>query len=171
MTRPSISSGEPRASAPGAPVLIRRAREVKGLTQRELGERVGLSQSAVCRLESGGLAPPPDLLARITHVLDLPADALCAVFAGAEPQQWRQWVWASPRTPNEKLLLLALLDRPDARSAVDVLIARTGLGTGTVRSLTERLLCEGLLRCEEDPDQWRTVLAFAGYPGQAPGSA
>lgn len=168
MRCPSISPGEPRASAPG---LIRRAREVKGLTQRELGERVGLSQSAVCRLESGGLAPPPDLLARITQVLDLPADAVSAVFAGADPQQWRQWVWASRRTPNEKLLLLALLDRPDARSGVDVLIARTGLGTGTVRSLTERLLCEGLLRREVDRDRWCTVLAFAGYPGEAAGSA
>jgi hypothetical protein len=120
-------------------------------------------------LESGGLAPPPDLLARITHVLDLPADALCAVFAGAEPQQWRQWVWASPRTPNEKLLLLALLDQPGARGALDALTSRTGLGSGTVRSLAESLLRDGLLRREADHATRRTLLALAGRPGEPAG--
>jgi len=144
--------------------LIGRAREVKGLTQRELGARVGLSQSAVSRLENGHPMISPELLARIGTVLDLPGDALCALLVGADPPQWRQWVWASRCKPTEKLLLLALLDRPDARSALDELAACTGLGAGTVRSLTAELIRGGLLRRETDHRTRHPVLALARHP-------
>ncbi|MCF7985554.1 MAG: helix-turn-helix domain-containing protein [Thiohalocapsa sp.] len=144
--------------------LIRRARQLKGLTQRELGELLGLSQSAVSRLESSPGAPTPDLLPRIAAVLELPADALSFVLVGADAEQCRQWIWSSRLTPNEKLLLAALLDSPQARSELDMLMTRTGLGAGTVRSLTDKLTRDGLLRREVDRERRITLLALAARP-------
>ena len=162
----SASSGRLGASAHRGDRsdLIRRARQLKGLTQRELGERLGLSQAAVSRLENSPFGLDPDLLPRVAAVLDLPDDALCSILAGADAGQWRQWVWASQRTPNEKLLLLALLDRPDARSDLETLIVRTGLGTGTVRSLTDKLLRDGVLRREAEHAHRTSLLALAARP-------
>ena len=50
---------------------LRRLREAQGLSQRELAEQVGTTQSAIARLEAGN--NPPNLL-----LLDRIADALGA---------------------------------------------------------------------------------------------
>lgn len=41
----------------GAPTLIREARLARGLTQRELAERLGTTQAAVAKLERPGTNP------------------------------------------------------------------------------------------------------------------
>jgi transcriptional regulator with XRE-family HTH domain len=166
MSMPSATAGETAAQVTGAKVgcLIRSARQVKGLTQRELGASVGLPQSEVSRLERRGVARAPDVLARIAAVLDVPTDLLCAASASGNERQWRQWLWASRHKPYEKLLLLALLDSPDAESELDALMARTGLGAGTARSMTESLRRQGLLRIEVDRARRRTIIALARRP-------
>ena len=45
-------------------------RVARGLSQRELAQRVGTTQSAIARLESGGRPPRIDTLLRIADALD-----------------------------------------------------------------------------------------------------
>ena len=49
---------------------IRALREKKGLSQRELAERIGTTQSAIARLEGGNVSPSLPTLDRIAHALD-----------------------------------------------------------------------------------------------------
>jgi transcriptional regulator with XRE-family HTH domain len=48
-------------------VLIRRARKRAGLTQAELAERAGVTQSTIARLERGGGNPTFLMLERVLH--------------------------------------------------------------------------------------------------------
>jgi ribosome-binding protein aMBF1 (putative translation factor) len=48
-----------------------RARLARGLTQAELAERIGTTQSAIARLESGGAKPSFDMLGRLAAALDV----------------------------------------------------------------------------------------------------
>jgi ribosome-binding protein aMBF1 (putative translation factor) len=48
---------------------IRAAREAKGLTQTELGRRISTSQSAVARLEAGGVQPSLETMSRLSVAL------------------------------------------------------------------------------------------------------
>jgi ribosome-binding protein aMBF1 (putative translation factor) len=50
---------------------VRRAREDRGLTQAELAARIGSTQPALARLESGGVTPTLDMLRRIAEALGL----------------------------------------------------------------------------------------------------
>ena len=45
-------------------------RRARGLSQKELAELTGTTQSAIARLESGGRPPRIDTLLRITEALD-----------------------------------------------------------------------------------------------------
>ena len=56
-----------QANELGAKVRLRR--EEAGLSQRELAERIGTTQSAIARLESGGVLPTIATLARIADAL------------------------------------------------------------------------------------------------------
>ena len=57
--------------------LLRRRRLEKKMTQRALGDLVGLSASAVGMYESSRRLPDVDTLYRISAVLGIPADRLC----------------------------------------------------------------------------------------------
>lgn len=48
---------------------IRRLREARGLSQRELAERVGTTQSAIARLEAGKISPSLPTLDRVAGAL------------------------------------------------------------------------------------------------------
>ena len=66
--------------------LIKAARERKGLTQRELGERVGLPQSHLSKIESAQVDLQASSLIEIARALDLelallPRSALPAIQA------------------------------------------------------------------------------------------
>ena len=49
---------------------IRTLREARGLSQRELAERVGTTQSAIARLEGGNISPSLPTLDKIAEALD-----------------------------------------------------------------------------------------------------
>lgn len=51
--------------------LIRQARKAQKLTQKELGERMGVSVSAVNRYESGKINNSVDMLERIADALNM----------------------------------------------------------------------------------------------------
>ena len=56
-------------------------RMAMGLSQRELAERCGTTQSAIARLERGGRPPRIDTLLRIAEALD------CELVVELEPRQ------------------------------------------------------------------------------------
>lgn len=145
--------------------LIRRAREASGLTQRELGERVGLPQSAISGIETGAAEFDPALLPRIAVELDIQGNALRTLMASGPDDRWRQWIWASRRPPTEKLLLLAVLDGGAGAITVDDLVACTGLTVGTVRALTDGFVRAGVLRRHGDGSQSQ-LLVFADEPSE-----
>jgi transcriptional regulator with XRE-family HTH domain len=49
---------------------VSEARRTQGLSQKELAELTGTTQSAIARLESGGRPPRIDTLLRIAEALD-----------------------------------------------------------------------------------------------------
>ncbi len=51
--------------------MVRDMREARGLSQRQLAERMGTTQSVVGRLESGGSRPTLATLERVAEALDL----------------------------------------------------------------------------------------------------
>lgn len=68
---PSLLSDEP-AEEKG----IRAARKAKGLTQRQLAEKLGCQQVDVSRWESGKVKPTYETLTEIAKALDCPVDRL-----------------------------------------------------------------------------------------------
>lgn len=67
-TAPARLAGLALLARPAAPVdgpyeqlaaLLRRARELAGLSQEELADRVGLAPNSVSRIELGRMAPKP----------------------------------------------------------------------------------------------------------------
>lgn len=54
--------------------LVREARRRAGLTQRELAERAGTTQSAIARVESGRLSPSFDAVLRLVRLCGLRLD-------------------------------------------------------------------------------------------------
>ena len=55
---------------------IRKAREQKGLTREQLGERIGVSPSAIGKWETGDRTPSSDTLARLSEELGVSTDYL-----------------------------------------------------------------------------------------------
>jgi ribosome-binding protein aMBF1 (putative translation factor) len=52
-------------------VVIRSARERRGLTQADLAKLIATSQSAVARLEAGGVQPTLETLSKLTGALKI----------------------------------------------------------------------------------------------------
>jgi len=50
---------------------VRRLRTERGLSQQELAERMGVTQSVVARLEAGGVEPRLSTLDRVAQALDV----------------------------------------------------------------------------------------------------
>ncbi|WP_304736643.1 helix-turn-helix domain-containing protein, partial [uncultured Desulfovibrio sp.] len=54
------------------PARLTFARELRGMTKKELGEQVARTSSLISQYESGKVAPPLDTFIQITRVLNLP---------------------------------------------------------------------------------------------------
>jgi transcriptional regulator with XRE-family HTH domain len=56
--------------------LVREARKRSGLSQRELGERAGTTQSAIARIETGRSTPSFDAVLRLVRLCGLDLDIM-----------------------------------------------------------------------------------------------
>lgn len=80
--------------------LIREARKRRGLTQRQLAELAGTTQSAIARLESAATAPSFDDVIRYLRLMDLDLDFMLIERDDSD------WSLAEPlmrRSPMERL--------------------------------------------------------------------
>lgn len=59
---------------------VRELRQKRGLTQVDLGERLGLPQSRVSEIEKGSRVPNLETILRLALALDCKVSALMAVF-------------------------------------------------------------------------------------------
>ncbi len=89
--------------------LIREARRRRGLTQRQLAEKLGTTQSAIARLESAATAPSFDRVIEILRALDLDLDFMLVERDGSD------WMLAAANLP---LSPEQLLERHEHSTAV-----------------------------------------------------
>jgi transcriptional regulator with XRE-family HTH domain len=68
--------------------LVREARKRAGLTQAELAQRAGTTQSAIARIESGDTAPSFDSVLRLIRLCDLDLDIMLV------PRDESDWIQA-----------------------------------------------------------------------------
>jgi HTH-type transcriptional regulator / antitoxin HipB len=55
---------------------VKLCREARGLTQRELGAKVGVNSTTICRLERGHRTPQAVTCARIAQALGVPIERI-----------------------------------------------------------------------------------------------
>jgi transcriptional regulator with XRE-family HTH domain len=106
----------------GETVNLKGARKVKGWTQQEAAEKLGVSQAYLSLLESGRRRPSPRVLNRLTQLFDLPATAvpprhetvapspsdLAAALAALGYQPFQHFARHAPLVNPAELLLGAL---------------------------------------------------------------
>ena len=110
------SSGTESTAMRRVGTLVRDARRHRGLTQAQLAERLGTSQSAVARIEQGGQNLTLELLTRLSEALDSelitlgPTGPTHLRVTGGTPLQGRVTVKSS-KNAAVALLCAALLNR------------------------------------------------------------
>jgi len=82
-----------------AGALIREVREIAGLSQRELADRLDTAQSVISRWERGGDTPRVDTLARIFQACGFEADL---VFRRHDDEDLAQVARHAAMTPAER---------------------------------------------------------------------
>lgn len=63
------------------PITIQEIRKLRGLSQRELGRRIGVSTGYVSRVERGKLAPRKRVCIKIAEALNVDVRALTGIKA------------------------------------------------------------------------------------------
>jgi transcriptional regulator with XRE-family HTH domain len=79
--------------------LVREARKRAGLTQRELAERAGTTQSAIARLESGRTKPTFDTVLRLLRLCGMDLDVM---LVERDDSDWVQAQRQLALTPTER---------------------------------------------------------------------
>lgn len=80
--------------------LVREARKRARLTQRELAERAGTTQSAIARLESGRTRPTFEAVLRLLRLCGMDLDVM---LVERDDSDWAQAQRLLPLTPDERL--------------------------------------------------------------------
>ena len=80
--------------------LVREARKRARLTQRELAERAGTTQSAIARLESGRTRPAFDDVLRLVRLCGYDLDVM---LVERDDSDWAQASRLRPLTPAERV--------------------------------------------------------------------
>lgn len=94
---------------------LKEIRELRGLSQVDLGERAGMSHIQVYRYETGRNEPSPDMIARFAKALDITADYLLGLV-----DLPAEHLTPQDLSPTEARLLDAFR-RGDLRDAMSVL--------------------------------------------------
>lgn len=90
---------------------IRKYREMAGLSQKELADKIGISNSRVSNWEQGINRPDADIIAEICRALKVsPSDLLDVRLTDDEI------------TGQERKVLQAYRDKPDLQHAVNILL-------------------------------------------------
>jgi transcriptional regulator with XRE-family HTH domain len=80
--------------------LVREARRRAALTQRELAEKAGTTQSALARLEAGRTAPSFDLVLRLVRLCGYDLDIM---LVERDNSDWWQAMELRDLTPSERI--------------------------------------------------------------------
>jgi transcriptional regulator with XRE-family HTH domain len=72
--------------------IMRKARESKGLTQAGLAEIIGVSNRTIVAIEKDKRNPTYDVLYRLVHALDIPADLIFFPDENAHTAEQEQFV-------------------------------------------------------------------------------
>ena len=90
---------------------IRKYREMRGISQRELAEDIGVSNSRVSNWEQGINRPDADIIAKICRTLNVsPSDLLDVRLS---PDEW---------SVQERRVMQAYRDKPELQHAVNILL-------------------------------------------------
>ena len=81
--------------------LVREARRRAGLSQRQLAERAGTTQSAIARLETGRSTPSFDTVLRLARLCGFDLDVMLVERDGSD---WAQAQRLRGLTPAERVL-------------------------------------------------------------------
>jgi transcriptional regulator with XRE-family HTH domain len=82
--------------------LVREARKRAGLSQRELAERAGTTQSAIARLETGRSTPSFDTVLRLVRLCGLDLDVM---LVERDDSDWAQASGLLALTTDERVAL------------------------------------------------------------------
>jgi transcriptional regulator with XRE-family HTH domain len=80
--------------------LVREARRRAGLSQRELAERAGTTQSAIARLETGRSTPSFDNVLRLVRLCGLDLDVM---LVERDASDWAQAQRVRSLTPDQRV--------------------------------------------------------------------
>jgi transcriptional regulator with XRE-family HTH domain len=121
-------AGRPPKPIPHAPNRIREAREKAGLTQEQLGRRIGVKGGSIAKYETGENAVSVHRLAQIARALGIPAYTLLVDYDPGYDEMERAILSALRRlspTDRERLLRTALAWLPAERAnGVDMVFPR-----------------------------------------------
>lgn len=84
--------------------LVRYSRLRAGLTQQQLAARVGISQPALARIESGRISPRIDTLARLLRACGMSLEPMPRAGEGIDRSTIRRML---KRSPRERLRIAA----------------------------------------------------------------
>ncbi|MBI3568926.1 MAG: helix-turn-helix transcriptional regulator [Gemmatimonadetes bacterium] len=110
---------EARPESASLAANLRRAREVRGLTQASLGEKAGMAAASVSHFETAQRIPSLESLVRLADALEMSVDALLGRDAGVEAHDIDPLFLRASRASAETLdtvrrVTAALLDAHEA---------------------------------------------------------
>lgn len=128
-------------------LCIRLAREMAGLAQNELAERIGVSASTLNGYESGNHAPKPELLNRIADICEVSVDFLLGrediVDSSPDPNKIEERV-------EDRLRTLIISRYGDVKTfAITVNISNSTMGAILQRGILNTTLKNVLAICDE----------------------
>ena len=83
--------------------LVREARKRAALTQRELAERAGTTQSAIARIETGHSSPSFDTVLRLVRLCDLDLEVMLVERDDSDWIQARRLAGLGPQERYERM--------------------------------------------------------------------
>jgi transcriptional regulator with XRE-family HTH domain len=135
-------------------LVVRRAREGRGLSTSALAERSGVSRAMITRIEQGAVSPTAALLSRLSGALQLTLSELIARAELPEPRLARadeQPVWTDPPSGYRRRAV-----SPPAATAADLVEvelppgAAVAFGADAYRFIDQQIwVLEGALRFTE----------------------